>query len=97
MFAHRLIDGRLQQDRRDGLPLAVTLPVIGNEGSVGPDVAFEGSDRLEQLVVLGAAVFDVQSVGWCIEELQGPIDLAVPQVSRFRCSSISCKSALRSG
>jgi hypothetical protein len=60
-------------------PLPVALPVIGNAG-VGPDIAFEGSDRLEQFAVLGAAVFDVQGIDQLIRDFQGPIDLAVPQI-----------------
>ena len=44
------------------------------------EVRLKGANRLEQFPVFEAAVFNVQRVGQFVEDLQGPIDLAVPQV-----------------
>jgi hypothetical protein len=44
------------------------------------DVRLKGTNRLQQFPVLGAAPVNVQRIGQFVDNLQCPIDLAMPQV-----------------
>jgi len=60
-FAHDLIDGWLNEACRDGLSVPVTIAVVRNEWSIGSDVSPEFSNRFQQLSLLLAILFEVQS------------------------------------
>jgi hypothetical protein len=56
-----LVDGRLNKGRGNGFSMPITVTVIGNKCSVGANVGPEFSNDLQQLPLLLAVVFDVQS------------------------------------
>lgn len=77
-FADDLVDGGLGEGTGDGLPGPVTLPVVGDAGGVGPQVAAELADRFAQLALLGTGVVDVEVDLDVLDGLQGAEDVAVP-------------------
>src|SRR5689334_6277186 len=79
-FADHLVDGRFHKGCRDDFSLPVALAVIRNKSPILGDVSLKGADGLEQFTVFGAGVLHVQRIGQLIEDLQGPIDLPVPEV-----------------
>jgi hypothetical protein len=55
-----LVHGGLDKGGGDGLAVAVALAVIRDPCAIGPQVAAKLGDGLEQLVLLGARVLDVE-------------------------------------
>ncbi len=80
-FADDLVHGGLDEGAGDGLPGAVTLPVVWDPVGVGPDVGVELAHRLDQSVLFEAgflAAF-VELELKVLDGLQGAEDVAVPE------------------
>ena len=81
-LADDLVDGGLGEGTGDDLASPVTLAVVGDAGSVGPQVAAELADRFAQLALLGTGAVDVEvevEVELDVfDGLQRPEDVAVP-------------------
>ena len=80
-LADHLIDRRFRKRRRDPLAVARPIPVIRDEGPVGLDVVVEFARGLEQLLrPLGSLRRRIEVALQVLDDLQGPVDVAVPEV-----------------
>ena len=80
-LADHLIDRRFRERRRDRLAMAIPIPVVGDRGPVGLDVMVELAHGLEQLLrPLGSLLPRLEVALQVLDDLQGPVDVAVPEV-----------------
>ncbi len=79
-LTQNLVDGRLNKGRGNGFSMPITVAVIGNKGSVGANVGPEFSNDLQQLPLLLAVVFDVQSEFQIVHDLQRLVNISMPEI-----------------
>ena len=77
-LADDLVDGGLGEGTGDDLAGPVALSVVGDAVGVGPEVAAELGDGLEQLALFGAGVAGVEVELDVFDGLQRAEDVAVP-------------------
>jgi hypothetical protein len=78
-FADHLIHGRLGHGRRDGFPVAVPVPIIGNEGFVGRDVALKLPESLEEFPLFRTLLDGLQVHLQIFDLPERLVDIAMPQ------------------
>src|SRR5258705_13947680 len=79
-LTQNLVDGRINKGCGNGFSMPVTVTVVGNKCSVGADIGPEFLNRFEQLPLLLAAVFDVQSQFQLVDDLQRLVNISMPQI-----------------
>ena len=80
-FAHDLINGGFHKPRRDPFAMAIPIPVIGDEGLVGRNVAAEFTHRAQQFFPRIGRPFNRVEISFEIAHpLYRSADIAVPQV-----------------
>jgi hypothetical protein len=79
--ANHLIHGRFHERRRDRLAVAISVPVVGDRKLVGLDVMVKLAHGPEQLLrALGWLLLRLEILLQILNDLQGPVDVAVPEV-----------------
>src|SRR5258708_37002869 len=84
-LTQNLVDGRLNKGRGNGFSMPITVTVIGSKCSVGADVGPEFSNGLQQLPLLLAVVFDVQSEFKIVHDLQRLANISMPAMPFEAC------------
>src|SRR6266481_7689119 len=79
-LTQNLVEGRLNKGRGNGFSMPITVAVIGNKGSVGANVGPEFSNGFQQLALLLAVAFDVQSEFQIVHDLQRLVNISMPEI-----------------
>src|SRR5260221_12771105 len=75
-----VVDARLNKGCGNGFSMPITVAVIGNKGSVGANVGPEFSNGFQQLALLLAVAFDVQSEFQIVHDLQRLVNISMPEI-----------------